>query len=69
MKLEAILSDMRTVAEGVKTTGSVYHMSRNMRVEMPITEQIYHILYEGLDPKEALQTLMSRDLKHELDEE
>ncbi len=69
MKLEAILSEMRTVAEGVKTTGSVYNMSRKMRVEMPITEQIYRILYEGLDPKEALQTLMSRDLKHELDEE
>jgi glycerol-3-phosphate dehydrogenase (NAD(P)+) len=69
MKLEAILSDMRTVAEGVKTTRSVYNMSRKMGVEMPITEQIYRMLYEGLDPKEALQTLMSRDLKHELDEE
>ena len=69
MKLEAVLSDMPTVAEGVKTTKSVYNMCRKMRVEMPITKQLYSMLYEDLDPKEALQTLMSRDLKHELDQE
>ncbi len=69
MKLEAIMSDMRTVAEGVKTTKSVYNMSRKLGVEMPIIDQVYHMLYEGLDPKEALQSLMSRDLRHELDEE
>ena len=69
MKLEAILSGMRMVAEGVKTTKSVYNMSQKMGVEMPIAEQIYRMLYEDLDPKEALQTLMTRDLKHELDEE
>jgi glycerol-3-phosphate dehydrogenase (NAD(P)+) len=68
-KLDTILSDMRTVAEGVKTTKSVYNMSRKIGVEMPITEQLYRMLYEDLDPKEALQALMSRDLKHELDEE
>jgi glycerol-3-phosphate dehydrogenase (NAD(P)+) len=69
MKLDAILSDMRTVAEGVKTTKSVYNMSRKLGVEMPIVEQVYRMLYEDLDPKEALQTLMSRDLRHEIDEE
>ncbi|MCK4389596.1 MAG: NAD(P)H-dependent glycerol-3-phosphate dehydrogenase [Desulfobacterales bacterium] len=69
MKLEAILSEMRMVAEGVKTTRSVYNMSRKMGAEMPIVEQVYRILYEDLDPNEALQVLMSRNLKHELDEE
>ena len=69
MKLEAILSEMRMVAEGVKTTRSAYNMSRKMGVEMPIVEQVYRILYEDLDPNEALQVLMSRNLKHELDEE
>jgi glycerol-3-phosphate dehydrogenase (NAD(P)+) len=69
MKLDAILSDMRTVAEGVKTTKSVYNMSRKLGVEMPIVEQVYRMLYEDLDPKEALQTLMNRDLKHEIDEQ
>ncbi|NVM21554.1 MAG: NAD(P)-dependent glycerol-3-phosphate dehydrogenase [Desulfobacterales bacterium] len=67
MKLEAILADMVTVAEGVKTTRSVYSMSQMMAVEMPIVEQVYRILYEDLDPKEALRLLMSRGLKQELD--
>ena len=69
MKLDAILSATPTVAEGVRTTKSVYNMSRKMGVEMPITEQLYRMLYEDLDPKKALQSLMSRDLKHEIDEE
>ena len=69
MKLETILSDMVTVAEGVKTTKSVYNMSRKLGVEMPIAEQVYRMLYEDLDPKKALQTLMSRGLRQELDEE
>jgi glycerol-3-phosphate dehydrogenase (NAD(P)+) len=57
------------VAEGVKTTRSVYNMSRKLGVEMPIVEQMYAMLFEDLDPKQALQTLMSRGLKHEIDEE
>ena len=69
MKLDSIISETRTVAEGVKTTKSVYNMSQKFCVEMPIVEQVYHILYEDLDPKEALNILMSRDLRHEHDEE
>jgi glycerol-3-phosphate dehydrogenase (NAD(P)+) len=65
MKLETILSETRTVAEGVKTTKSVYNLSRKVGVEMPIAEQVYHILYEGRSPEEALRTLMSRELKQE----
>jgi glycerol-3-phosphate dehydrogenase (NAD(P)+) len=65
MKLSHILSETRTVAEGVKTTKSVFNLSRKLGVEMPIAEQVYHILYDGLDPKEALRLLMTRDLKQE----
>lgn len=65
MKLDAILSHTRTVAEGVKTTKSVYNISKKLGVEIPIAEQVYRILYENYDPKEALHTLMSRDLKYE----
>jgi glycerol-3-phosphate dehydrogenase (NAD(P)+) len=68
MKLNDILSETRTVAEGVKTTKSVFNLSRKVAVEMPIAEQVYHILYDDLDPKEALRTLMSRDLKQESEE-
>ncbi len=67
MKLKDILADMQMVAEGVKTTKSVYNLSRKLGVEMPIVEQTYHMLYDDLDPKVALKTLMMRSLKDELD--
>lgn len=67
-KLPDILSEMRMVAEGVKTAKSVYNLSRKVCVDMPISHAIYHILYDGLSPGEALSGLMSRDLRHELDD-
>ena len=67
-KLADLLSQMRMVAEGVKTAKSVFNLSRRIGVEMPICEEIYRILYEDLPPLEAVQRLMTRELKHELDE-
>ena len=66
--IEEILSNMRMVAEGVKTAKSVYHLSRNLNVDMPICRETYHILYDGLSPRIALERLMTRDLKNERDE-
>jgi len=59
---------MRMVAEGVKTARSVYNLSRRLAVEMPISHEIYRILYEGTTPTEGVMRLMTRDLKDELDE-
>jgi glycerol-3-phosphate dehydrogenase (NAD(P)+) len=56
---------MSAVAEGVKTTEAVYQLATRHGVEMPITEQMYAILYEGRTPSEALRALMSRDAKPE----
>jgi glycerol-3-phosphate dehydrogenase (NAD(P)+) len=66
-KLAEILAEMRMVAEGVKTTRSVYHLARQKKIDMPICEQMYRILYEDQSPKEALASLMQRELKHEVD--
>lgn len=66
-KLETILSEMRMVAEGVRTAKSVYFLAKKVGVEMPICEQVYSILYEGQDPREAVKILMTRTLKHELE--
>jgi len=63
--LEEIVSGMKMVAEGITTTLSVYQLSQREKVEMPICEQVYHILYQGKDPKEAFRDLMSRELKNE----
>ena len=68
-KLDQVLADMRMVAEGVKTARSVYNLSKRLDVEMPIAEAVYRVLHENLSPKEALFQLMTRDLRHELDEQ
>lgn len=65
-RLSEILSSMLMVAEGVNTTRSVYELSKKLGVEMPITEQVYHILFEEKDPLVALRELMTRDLKPEI---
>ncbi len=66
--LQEILKDMRMVAEGVKTAKSVYNLSRKLDVEMPIAHEVYHVLYEDLPAAEAVHRLMTRTLKHELDD-
>jgi glycerol-3-phosphate dehydrogenase (NAD(P)+) len=67
-KLKELLAEMHMVAEGVKTARSVYNLSREQDVEMPISHAVYHVLYDDMDPKMALYRLMTRDLKQELDE-
>lgn len=64
-KLTEILSGMRMVAEGVKTTESAYRLAQRIGVEMPITEQVYRVLYEDKSPRQAVLDLMTRDLKAE----
>jgi len=63
--LDDILSHMKMVAEGVKTTKSVHQMSEKYGVEMPISEQIYQVLFNDKDPQRAVQDLMTRDPVHE----
>jgi glycerol-3-phosphate dehydrogenase (NAD(P)+) len=64
-KLEDILGSMSSVAEGVPTTQAVLQLARRHRVEMPITESVHAVLFEGRDVIRALSDLMSRDPKAE----
>ncbi len=64
-KLDDIINEMKAVAEGVKTTKALYNLSKKLKVELPITEQVYAILYEDKDPAKAVKDLMSRGLKDE----
>lgn len=63
--LAAILSRMKMVAEGVHTTDSARRLARAQGVEMPISNQIYRVLYRNKPPRKALQDLMSRALREE----
>ena len=53
------------VAEGVHTTVSARRLSRAQGIEMPITNQIYQVLYKNKPARKALQDLMSRALREE----
>lgn len=53
------------VVEGVATTRSVMDLARKYRVEMPITSAVHAVLFEGVDPIQAIGRLMSRELKQE----
>lgn len=64
-RLEAILGEMRAVAEGVKTAGAVHDLARRHGVEMPISEEVYRILAEGRSVSEALHSLLAREPKPE----
>lgn len=55
------------VVEGIKTTKSAYELSRQYGVKMPITEEIYKLLYIGGDVEEAVTRLMRRDKKDEME--
>ncbi len=58
-------TEIGQVVEGIKTAKSVYQMSVTLSVDMPITEQVYKILYDGKDPKTAVQSLFRRNIKDE----
>jgi len=64
-KLSDIVQSMQAVAEGVKTTQAVYNLSLQKGVEMPITEQVYQMLFEDKDRIAAVRELMQRTLKQE----
>jgi len=65
--LQEVLDGMDMVAEGVRTSRSARDLARKWEVEMPITDQVFDILYRGKDPREAVRDLMTRELKPELE--
>jgi glycerol-3-phosphate dehydrogenase (NAD(P)+) len=64
-KSEHILSSSTMVAEGVFTSKSAFALSKKYGIEMPITEQVYKIIFESKDPRIAMRELMTRDSKNE----
>jgi len=64
-KLKTIQSEMRNVAEGVKTTKSVFHLSQKLKIEMPILREVYEILYKQKNCSLAVKDLLTREMKVE----
>ncbi|MCE5194777.1 MAG: NAD(P)-dependent glycerol-3-phosphate dehydrogenase [Nitrospiraceae bacterium] len=65
MKTSEILSQMKMVAEGVATAESAHELAKKHKVEMPIVEQVYNVLYKDKNPALAVNDLMTRALKAE----
>ena len=63
--LAEVTNSMSMVAEGVKTTEAVHRMARHLGIEMPITAAVYGILFEGKQPRDMVQQLMTRSAKQE----
>jgi glycerol-3-phosphate dehydrogenase (NAD(P)+) len=64
-KLNTILTSMAMVAEGVQTTKSGYTLAKKYKVEMPITNEVYEVLFNDKPPDVAVGDLMKRELKSE----
>jgi glycerol-3-phosphate dehydrogenase (NAD(P)+) len=65
--LEEVLAGMKEVAEGVRTTRAVKLLARRRGVELPITNEVHAVLYEGKPARAAVESLMSRPLKEEFE--
>ncbi|MDI3534316.1 MAG: glycerol-3-phosphate dehydrogenase [Thermosediminibacterales bacterium] len=66
--LKEILENTNMVIEGVRTTKAAYKLQKKYNVEMPITTELYKVLFEGKHPKEAVSDLMMRGRTHEIEE-
>lgn len=64
--IEEAQKTIAQVVEGYKNTKEVWLLAKNYHVDMPITEQIYQVLYEHKDPKQAAMALLGRSQKEEL---
>ncbi len=63
--IDAILGGMAQVAEGVWTARAAHELGQTLGIDLPITDEVFAIIYEGRNPLEAMDALMSRPPKPE----
>lgn len=66
MKLEQVLDEMGMVVEGVRTTKATYQLSKKYDVSMPITSALYDVLFNNMEPRALVESLMLRTKKAKL---
>jgi glycerol-3-phosphate dehydrogenase (NAD(P)+) len=64
-KLDEILERMNMVAEGIYTVKAVHNIALKNKIEMPIAQKLFEVIYNDIDPKKAMHELMTRSLKSE----
>lgn len=65
--LEESVKEIGMVVEGIKTTKSAYKLAEKLNINMPITDEIYNVLYNNADVKTSVSYLMGRDKTHEME--
>lgn len=65
--IEEAIKEVGMVVEGIKTTKSAYELALKYEIDIPITKELYEVLYEGKSVKESVPNLMGRDKKHEME--
>lgn len=63
--LQEVLGQMNMVAEGVRTTKAAHSLAQKYHLEMPITQEVYQVLFENKNPRLAVNDLMGREAKME----
>ncbi len=66
--LEDILAEMNMAVEGVRTTKAIIKLKEKYNVSLPISEEVYKVLFQGVNPKEGVVNLMTRDPVKEIEE-
>lgn len=66
--IDKSIKEVGMVVEGIKTTKSAYLLAKKHNINMPITEELYKVLYEGANVKSSVDKLMSRSKKYEMEE-
>ena len=64
-KIDDILAELGSVAEGVKTSRAVCELAKNLEIDVPVSSAIYEAVYTDITPEELLAKLMNRKLKEE----
>lgn len=67
--LKKALSEIKMVVEGIRTTKAAYQLAKKYKVSMPITEEVYKVIFKNKKPSEAVKDLMLRQAKPELEED
>lgn len=66
--LEEVLNNMGMVVEGVRTAKAAHQLARKYDVKMPISDALFNVLFNGVNPKDAVDTLMARGKTHEMED-
>ncbi len=64
-KAQDIIGSQKNVVEGYYTIDAAHNLSKKLSIDMPITEELFKILYEGKDIKTSLQDIITREFKEE----